>query len=203
MVPIIDDRPYLDHEGNFHASVYSFATRARLERDNGHADNYVIRRHPASQSLADENLALMDEWLAALKADRSEMSMLEKIVKARPAALQDDCFDENGERIVEKAVYDLGRLFDNTGSRCNALYPPHAGLRLVAGGPMSNDVLKCQLKPIDYKDYAVSFSDAEKRRLETIFAQGVCDWSKPGVHQTTNQTWLSFGPSPVNRYLPQ
>ena len=203
LVPIIDDRPYLDHEGNFHASVYSFTTRARLERDNGHADNYVIRRHPASQSLADENLALMDEWLAALKADRSEMSMLERIVKARPAALQDDCFDENGERIVEKAVYDQARLFDNTGSRCNALYPPHAGLRLVAGGPMSNDVLKCQLKPIDYKDYTVSFTDDEKRRLETIFAQGVCDWSKPGVHQTGNQTWLSFGPSPVNRYLPQ
>lgn len=201
-VPIIDDRPYLDHEGNFHASVYSFTTRARLERDNGHADNYVIRRHPASLSLADENLALMDQWLATLKADHSALSVLEKIVKARPAALQDDCFDQDGQRIVETAVYDQERLFDNTGSRCNALYPPHAGLRLVAGGPLSNDVLKCQRKPVDYADYAVTFTDEEKRRLETLFAEGVCDWSKPGVHQSVNRTWLSFGPSPVNRYVP-
>jgi len=202
MVPIIDDRPYLDHEGNFHASVYSFTTRARLERDNGHADNYVIRRHPASISLADENLALMDQWLANLKADNSQLPVLERIVKARPAGLQDDCIDSGGERIVEKAVYDQERLFDNTGSRCNALYPPHAGLRLVAGGPLSNDVLKCQLKPVDYKDYAVSFTDEERRRLEALFAGGVCDWSKPGVHQAINRTWLSFGPSPVNRYQP-
>lgn len=202
LVPIIDDRPYLDHEGNFHASVYSFTTRARLERDNGHADNYVIRRHPATQSLADENLALMDRWLENLQADRSALSMLEKIVNARPADLQDDCFDASGARIVEEAVYDQERLFDNTGSRCNALYPPHAGLRLVAGGPMSNDVLKCQLKPVDLEDYAVTFSDDEKRRLERMFPQGVCDWSKPGVHQAINQTWASFGPSPVNRYQP-
>jgi len=160
----------------------------------------VIRRHPASLSLADENLALMDQWLANLKADRSQLPMLEKIVKARPAALQDDCFDHDGERIVEEAVYDQARLFDNTGSRCNALYPPHAGLRLVAGGPLSNDVLKCQLKPVDYRDYAVSFTDEERRRLEALFAGGVCDWSKPGVHQAINRTWLSFGPSPVNRY---
>ncbi|OGT70245.1 MAG: hypothetical protein A3H44_00945 [Gammaproteobacteria bacterium RIFCSPLOWO2_02_FULL_57_10] len=202
MVPIIDDRPYLDFEGNFHASVYSFVTRARLERDNGHADNYVIRRHFSSLSLADENLALMDQWLAALKADNSDLPVLEKIVKAKPADLQDDCFAENGERIVEKAVFDQDRLFDNTGSRCNSLFPPHAGLRLVAGGPLSNDVLKCQLKPIDYNDYKVTFTDEEKTRLETIFPAGVCDWSKPGVHQGVNDTWLSYGPSPVNLHRP-
>jgi hypothetical protein len=38
-------------------------------------------------------------------------------------------------------------------------------------------------------------------RLGTIFAGGVCDWSKPGVGQVPNtSTWLSFGPSPVNRF---
>jgi len=199
-VPIIDDRPYLDHVGNFHASVYSFTTRARLERDNGHADNYVIRRHPASQSLADENLALMDSWLDAIKAAGNELPLLERIVQARPTALTDDCFTADGERIVEPAVYNTNRLFDNTEGRCNQLYPPHAGLRLVAGGPLTNDVMKCQLKTIDYEDYRVEFSDEEKARLQDIFPEGVCDWSRPGVSQGSNQTWLSFGPSPVNRY---
>lgn len=199
-VPIIDDRPYLDHEGNFHASVYSFTTRARLERDNGHADNYVIRRHPASLSLADENLALMNSWLDAIKAANNELPMLERIVRAKPATLSDDCFTADGERIVEPAVFDTSRLFDNTEGRCNQLYPPHAGLRLVAGGPLTNDVMKCQLKAIDYDDYRVTFTDDEKARLENIFPDGVCDWSRPGVGQGSNQTWLSFGPSPVNRY---
>lgn len=199
-VPIIDDRPYLDHEGNFHASVYSFTTRARLERDNGHADNYVIRRHPASLSLADENLALMNSWLDAIKAANDDLPILERIVRSKPAALSDDCFTVEGERIVEPAVFNTDRLFDNTEGRCNQLYPPHAGLRLVAGGPLSNDVMKCQLKPIDYDDYRVEFSAGEKARLENIFPEGVCDWSRPGIGQGSNQTWLSFGPSPVNRY---
>lgn len=201
-VPIIDDRPYLDHEGNFHASVYSFSTRARLERDNGHAGNYVIRRHPASLSLADENLALMNSWLYAIKAANNAPPLLERIVQARPAALSDDCFTAAGERIVEAAAFDTSRLFDNTEGRCNQLYPPHAGLRLVAGSPLSNDVMKCQLKPVDYDDYRVEFSAEEKTRLNTIFPDGVCDWSRPGVDQGSNQTWLSFGPSPVNRYQP-
>ena len=202
MVPIIDDRPYLDHEGNFHASVYSFITRARLERDNGHADNYVIRRHFASKSLADENLALMDQWLATLKADRSDLPLLDRIVRAKPGDLQDDCFAESGERIIEKAVFDKDHLFDNNSGRCNAIFPPHAGLRLVAGGPLANDIFKCELKPLDYTDYKVTLTDDEKSRLQAVFPEGVCDWSKPGVHQSINQTWLSYGPSPVNRYAP-
>lgn len=202
MVPIIDDRPYLDHVGNFHASVYSFTTRARLLRDNGHADNYVIRRHFREHSLEEENLALMDQWLARLTSDHSDRPLLEKIVEAKPDALQDDCFDQAGQQIVEPAIFDEEALFDNSGSRCNQIFPPHAGLRLVAGGPLTNDVLKCELKPVDYRDYKVDFDVADKSRLKAIFPTGVCDWTKLGVHQGINQTWLSFGPSPVNLYLP-
>lgn len=199
-VPIIDDRSYLDDIGNFHASVYSFVTRARLERDNGHADNYVLRRHSRELSLEEENLVLMDQWLANIEADTANTSMLDKIVFSRPADLQNDCFAANGERIVDEPRFDMNALYDNTAGPCNALYPPHAGLRLVAGGPLTNDVLKCQLKAISSEDYAVEFSDEEMARLEAIFPQGVCDWDKPGLHQQTNETWLSFGPSPVNRY---
>ena len=121
-------------------------------------------------------------------------------MRAKPANLHDDCFAQNGERIVDNPRFDMDNLFDNTAGSCNSLYPPHAGMRLVAGGPLTNDVLKCQLKPIDYGQYAVEFSSEEKARLELVFPQGVCDWSKPGLHQQVNKTWLSFGPSPVNRY---
>lgn len=202
-VPIIDDRLYLDHGGNFHASIYSFTTRARLERDNGHADNYVIRRHDRNASLADENLALMDRWLDNIKASHNEaLPLLDRIAAARPGELTDDCFTSDGTRIIESAVFNMNQLFDNTEGQCNQLYPPHAGLRLVAGGPLANDVMKCTLKPLDDSDYRVEFTAEEKQRLQSIFPQGVCDWSRPGQHQTTNQTWLSFGPSPVNLYRP-
>ncbi len=199
-VPIIDDRSYLDDIGNFHASVYSFVTRARLQRDNGHADNFVLRRHNSEMNLADDNLALMDQWLANIQADTSPADTMSKIVRAKPADLQNDCFAENGERIVEEPNFNPNKLFDNTEGSCNRLYPPHAGLRLVAGGPLTNDVLKCQLKAIDFDDYKVEFTDEEKSQLRSIFSEGICDWSKPGVHQQVNKTWLSFGPSPVNRY---
>ena len=151
-------------------------------------------------NLADDNLALMDQWLANIQADTSPADTMSKIVRAKPADLQNDCFAENGERIVEEPNFNPDKLFDNTEGSCNRLYPPHAGLRLVAGGPLTNDVLKCQLKAIDFDDYKVKFTDEEKSQLRSIFSEGICDWSKPGVHQQVNKTWLSFGPSPVNRY---
>ena len=32
-------------------------------------------------------------------------------------------------------------------------------------------------------DYQVPFSAAQQTRLQQIFPQGVCDWTKPGVGQ--------------------
>ena len=161
-----------------------------------------MRRHDRNLSLTAENLDLMDQWLANIQADTEGGRVLDRIVRARPAALKNACFTADGEQIIEDPVFDNERLYDNTEGACNRLYPPHAGLRLVAGGPLTNDILKCQLKPIDFSEYAVSFSDQEKARLQAIFPDGVCDWSKPGLHQQINATWLSFGPSPVNLYEP-
>jgi hypothetical protein len=46
---------------------------------------------------------------------------------------------------------------------------------------MQNDVLECQLKPVDTRDYRVAFTDEERARLAEIFPGGVCDWTRPGV----------------------
>jgi hypothetical protein len=203
-IPIIDERSYLDPTGDFHTSYYSFVMRERLIRDNGHADNYVIQRHPSSLSLADENLALMDRWLTNLALDPSAEPLARKVVRARPVELVDLCVDASGTRIREPQRFDPSRLFDNTAGRCNELFPIHAGPRMVAGGPLANDVLKCQLKRLDRRDYQLQFTDAEWNRLQRIFPDGVCDWSKPGVGQVAHsRTWISYGPSPVNRYRPR
>jgi hypothetical protein len=43
------------------------------------------------------------------------------------------------------------------------------------------------------KDYKVSFTDAEKKRLTSIFPTGVCNFTKPGVEQQPLAgSWLSF-----------
>ena len=201
--PIIDERAYLDDSGNFHTSYYSFVMRERLRRDNGHSDNYVLQRHRPGLSLAAENLALMDEWLTSLALDTSGGDLAEKVVRAKPRELLDSCWDADGNQIVEPQSYDVHSLYDNTRGRCNQLYPPHAGPHMVAGGPLTNDVLKCQLKPLSAGDYRVTFDEREWSRLEAIFPDGVCDWSRPGVGQDAIvQTWISYGPSPVNRFEP-
>ncbi len=62
--------------------------------------------------------------------------------------------------------------------------PVHADPILQAGGPTTGDILKCQLKLIDFSDYPVAFTDGQKKtRLKRIFPEGVCDYSKPGVEQ--------------------
>ena len=53
--------------------------------------------------------------------------------------------------------------------------------RLIAGAPVTNDVMKCQLKPVDTAAYAVKFSKSQQARLKKAFPGGVCDWSKPSV----------------------
>src|SRR5437899_7931629 len=53
-----------------------------------------------------------------------------------------------------------------------------------AGEPLTDDVLKCQLQPMDPTAYfPVLFSDAQWAQLQAAFPGGVCDYTKPGVNQ--------------------
>ena len=50
----------------------------------------------------------------------------------------------------------------------------------AAGGLQTENVLKCQLKPLLVADSTgVTFTAAQQTRLNAGFAGGVCDWSKP------------------------
>lgn len=190
-IPIIDDRAYLDAIGNFHTSVYSFSLRARLIRDNGHADNHLIRRRPGSLNLTPENVTLMDEWISNL-AMAKESEKIDGIRAAKPDKLADDCFTENGERIIETAVFSEEDLFQTPKGQCNQLYPVHGNPRIVAGAPLTGDVMKCELRPINWGEYGVEFSEAERDRLIKIFPGGVCDWSLKGIAQQQNDQWISY-----------
>jgi len=117
----------------------------------------------------------MNKWLDAIVADPAPLTP-SKVVRHKPAEAVDACFDSDGRKIAEPAS------FAGAG-KCNSLYPVHSEPRLVAGAPLTNDIVKCQLKRIDYKEYKATFSAEQKARLQKTFPNGVCDFSKPGVGQ--------------------
>jgi hypothetical protein len=119
---------------------------------------------------------MMDAWLDAIAKDRSGDPPAVKVARNRPADVADACFSDQGEKIVEPASY--------TGAgRCNQMYPPHADPRIAAGGPLTDDILKCVLKPIDQKEYKQPFTTDQMARLKAVFPKGVCDYSRPGVER--------------------
>src|SRR5207253_7558313 len=79
--------------------------------------------------------------------------------------------------------------------------------RQVAGGPLAENILKCQLKPINLADYftpagPVSFTATQLARLQATFPGGVCDWSRPGVGQQEAISPLTFAAGPGGVPLP-
>jgi hypothetical protein len=186
-IPIFDNATSTE-DSRYHYGWFHFALRERLRQANGSADNMVMWR---SVSGSDAE-TLFNSWMVAFKSDRSTDPLRVKAVRAKPKTGVDGCYDRE-TFIAEQLVFSSKPV-----SKCSALFPVHSNVRHEAGGPLAANVLKCQLKPVDARDYAVPFTIAELARLKAMFPAGVCDWSKPGINQVPVVTWGSFGPSPHN-----
>ena len=195
-VPIIDWRG--NDNSNIHMNWRAFAVRDRLDRLNGGHGNQVIWRYgpglmPPPQLMVD-SLVTMDKWIAAIKADTTQMPLEQKVVKHKPAEAFDFCYIGND---YTTKVTDW--------ARCDAdpVLRYFASPRQVAGGPLAEDVLKCQLKPLKRGDYTTTFTDQQWARLGKVFAGGVCDWSKPGVAMQQHSTpWRTFAKGPGGVPMP-
>ena len=206
--PVIDYRSYTDSRegGDIHMIVHQFSTRARLVAANGHADNHIMNVG-GQWGYTDERPDLgvlfrqMDRWLTNVQADDEPVALSEKVVRAKPADLTDNCWDTRGAtrvNVTEPLAYD-GSGAGGSGA-CGEIYPAYPTPRHVAGGPLANNIVSCHLKPLDRDDYEVAFTNDEWSALEAIFPDGVCDWAEGDLHGEGYQgTWLSFGPSEVNR----
>jgi hypothetical protein len=188
-IPIIDVREYTDFTAgaNVHQKYYSFALRDRLQKANGTFANHIliVASTADTNKMGDYAIAKMDQWLTALKKDTSNAPAMQKMAKAKPADLTDGCYSKTGELMSEPQTF--------SGGKCNDLYKTFSSPRMVAGDPIANNIYKCQLKPVDRKDYQVQLSDAEWAQLKSTFSGGVCDWSKAGVSQRAPKgTWLSY-----------
>ena len=199
--PIIDYRGYVDQPENgneVHSRFHSFSMRQRLVDANGNFDNQVMLVEDGSSTTGNglfsdtspvlsHALTQMDEWLTKLATFGTDAPNLRQIERAKPSDLVDACFTNKGTvKIAQLQVY----RGDTT---CNQLYPAFSTPRMVAGEPLENNVLKCRLMPVDLRSYKVSFTATEAAQLKSIFPQGVCDYSEPGVEQQpTDGTWQFF-----------
>lgn len=201
--PIIDYRTYNDHRegGDIHMIVHQFSTRQRLANANGHADNHVMQVGGQWDFIEGQDdlgnlFRQMDYWIRNIQADNLESDPAFRVVRNKPASLLDSCWDTTGDTIelVEEP------LAFNSESRCGQLYPSYQTPRQIAGAPLSNDIVSCQLKRVDLADYAISFTTDEYQQLLNVFSEGVCDWSRGDRSGSRHQgTWKSFGPSPINK----
>ena len=117
------------------------------------------------------------------KADTSARPLATKILKDRPADVHDRC------------AYVPSQPASPADDVClPAAAQTHYGSpREVAGGPATNDILKCRLKPISNSDYGVLGLTADQlARLKAVFPKGVCDWTKRGVGQQSVTAWQTY-----------
>jgi hypothetical protein len=182
MIPIIDMRPYTEGPGgNVHDTFNGVIAGNRINAAGG--GNRISRVYEANVPIfkaQDDNLDILDGWLAAVARDTAPGSPREKVLRNKPAGLADSCFTAKLEEIKDPA-------------KCAAMFPVYANPRIVAGGPATGDVFKCELKPIDRTDYKRPVTDAQLAQVRDVFPQGVCDYTKKGVMQRpVSGTWLTY-----------
>jgi hypothetical protein len=189
--PILDVRGF--DEAGIHYIWRSFSLRARLDATGGHG-NHVLWRFPksltpsAASGLTLASFLVMDQWLATLRADTGNAPLAQRIVADKPTDGFDFCY-LTADTGFKNKVRDQALCDADPGLK------PHSSPRQVAGGPITEDILKCQQKPFN-RDEFPGLSDAQAARLAAVFPDGVCDWSRPGVGQQPAQSPLDFTAGP-------
>jgi hypothetical protein len=193
-LPILDLRGF--DETGIHHSWRSLSLRERLDNANGGHKNLVLWRHgvtlflPQNTAPSVESLTVMDKWITAIKADTSGDPIEDVVVASKPKEAFDFCY-LTGDATLSTKVTDIAMC------DADARLKMHTSPRQVAGGPVSENVLKCELKPIDPADYGTpGLSDAQLTRLKAVFPNGVCDFDKPGVGQQAAESPLNFAAGP-------
>ena len=180
----------------------SFSIRDRLDRDAGGYANHVMWRFgrngfatpPGTMGL--DAFLTMDKWLTTLKADTSSASIEQRVKSSKPAEAIDFC-------LLSTDVAQTTKVTDAAICDADPLLKSRASPRQVAGGARTEDIMKCQLKPLDLADYSpATMTGGQIARLQAVFPQGVCDWSKPGVGQQSPVSPLTFKAGPGGRPLP-
>ena len=179
-VAIIDLRG--PDEGSFHDVYRTYALRDRLLQQFGTAANQVLWRGQVAllgdANYADQAVFALDTWLGRVDADHSSTPLPRKIIEDKPGTVMNRCTDGAGNPLPSTV--------------CDETVMPYGTPRFAAGEPGTDDILKCQLKPLRRDDYTVTFTDAQWARLQAAFPTGVCNYGKPGVQQQNALPWMTY-----------
>ncbi len=190
-IPMIDWRNYLERELDMHNSHQSFAARQRLLDWDGDASNQVIWFTDVELGgpRFDQTpmaFAVIDEWMRNIEANPDG-----GVAGNKPAAAVDSCFDSGGELIHAGDDAWSGILDNAPAGPCTQQFPTYTTSRIVAGGPITGDVFKCALQPLDtaiaasmYGD--VAFAPTQLATLAAIFPTGVCDYPQGDTRRPGN-----------------
>jgi hypothetical protein len=187
----------------FHQTWRSYALRARLDQANGNHGNHVLWRFgnslvaPPQSGLTLRSFLTMDRWLANIEHDTSDTSRERKVLRNKPTDAIDFCY-------LPSDLTFSRQINDFTTCDADPGLVKHQSPRQVAGGPVAENVLKCVLKPIDFNDSGyggANFTEDQQRRMQLIFGEGVCDWTKPGVSQEVFDGPRTFAEEPGGKPL--
>lgn len=100
--------------------------------------------------------------------------------------------------IVALVVALLGLLDMVVGgwSQVGRQMPRTRGPGSPAGGPLTDVVLKCRLKPLDVRETDLVITHAQHLQHRAIFPDGVRDYSKPGIGQRPSIPSLTYPDGP-------
>ena len=169
--------------GAFHDVYRTYVMRARLDREHGTHANQVLWRGQTpllgDANYTDQSIVAMDQWLARVEKDRRDVPLARKIIQDKPDSLGDRCTDGAGH--------------DVPAAQCDATVQAYSDPRIEAGMPLTDDTIKCELKPLQRSDYLpVQFTDAQWEALVKAHPSGICDYTKPGVDRRPTQTWQTY-----------
>jgi hypothetical protein len=184
-IPVIDWRHYLEDELDMHNSHQSFAARQRMLNADGDASNQVVwftdARPARSFDQTPMAFEVIDEWMANIAAQPER-----SVARNKPDRAVDSCFDTSGNLIASGGGVWNGVLDDRSDGACTERFPIYSSSRREAGAPFEGGVWKCRLQSVDramrkglYGDWTPTA--AERARLEQVFPDGVCDYTKPDV----------------------
>ncbi|MBW8183155.1 DUF6351 family protein [Shewanella nanhaiensis] len=179
-LPILEIRHYLEEDLNMHHTSASFESRLRIQEYQGHNDNQVIWVSHKEHTPIDEGVDYLDRWLMTIIASDDKDP-----VNAKPDSLRDTCLGSEGEVLHEgENVWD-GEWNNRPAGPCSQVYPIYSNIRVQAGGPWAGSIFKCGQIPISQAIKqgvygSVSISPYQKQ-LETIFPDGVCDYSQGDI----------------------
>jgi hypothetical protein len=169
--------------GAFHDVYRTYVMRARLDRNFGTHANQILWRGQVpllgDVNYTDESILAIDQWMAAVAKDPRRMSRARKIIVDKPKTIVDRCTDGGGN--------------EADASTCDATVQAYSDPQIEGGMPLTDDTLRCNLKPLKREDYAgITFTDDQWAQMGRIFPAGVCDFSKPGVGRHPTRAWQTY-----------